>query len=149
MLVTKLAYVDTSALLKRYVPETNSVAFDAWFVECAPALVSSLSLLELRCGLARKRRDLKITAEREIAAMGMVQADINEGALIVHACSDAFFVGAQQLINTICIEISLRSLDALHLTIARSLKATSLATADTVMQQAAVELGFEVEFFGD
>ena len=49
-------YLDTSALVKRYLPERNSEAFDAYFSELAPTRISRLTLVELRSTFARKRR---------------------------------------------------------------------------------------------
>ncbi len=66
---TELAYLDTSALLKRYVPEANSETFDEYLAQRNPATISRLTLVELRSALARKRREGAISADREIAAM--------------------------------------------------------------------------------
>ncbi len=141
-------YLDTSALIKRYVPEANSEAFDAYFIAQAPASISRLGLLEFRCALARKRRNNKISAEREKAAMDEVRTDIQDGVLIVQHTSDMHFAEALRLIDQI-VEAPLRSLDALHLAIAKSLKTSELATADTVMRQAAQTLGMSIAYFGD
>jgi len=51
------------------------------------------------------------------------------------------------LINKMA-KVPLRSLDALHIAIARSLDAHELATADTVLRQAAQALGMNVAYFG-
>lgn len=141
-------YIDTSALLKRYVPEANSAAFDAYFIDHAPASISRLGLVEIRCALARKRRNSEISKEQEDAAMEEVRTDIQDGVLLVQPGSDAHFVEAFHLINQLS-EVPLRSLDALHIAIARSLAVRELATADTVMRQAAQALGMDVAYFGN
>lgn len=143
-----MVYLDTSALLKRYVPEANSEVFDAYFVVHAPAAISRLGLVEIRCALARKRRNRTISTKLEKAAMDEVRTDITDGALIVHPGGDAHFSDAFHLIDQL-IEIPLRSLDALHLAIARSLNVRELATADAVMRQAALALGMDVTYFGN
>lgn len=141
-------YIDTSALLKRYVPEANSTEFDAYFMAQAPASISRLGLVEIRCVLARKRRNSEISKEQEDAAMEEVRTDIQDGVLLVQPGSDAHFVEAFHLINQLS-EVPLRSLDALHIAIARSLAVRELATADTVMRQAAQALGMDVAYFGN
>ena len=143
-----MVYLDTSALLKRYVPEANSEAFDTYFVTHAPAAISRLGLVEIRCALSRKRRNRAISSEREKAAMDEVRTDIQDGALVVHPGGDSHFTEAFHLIDQI-VEIPLRSLDALHLAIARSLNVRELATADAVMRQAAQALGMNVTYFGN
>jgi predicted nucleic acid-binding protein len=44
--------------------------------------------------------------------------------------------------------IALRTLDALHLSIAHDISARTLATADTIMAQAAKQIDIEVAWFG-
>ena len=44
--------------------------------------------------------------------------------------------------------IALRTLDALHLSIAHDISATTLATADKVMAQAAEQIKIKVKWFG-
>jgi predicted nucleic acid-binding protein len=146
--LTTVVYLDTSALLKRYVPEANSEGFDAYFIAQAPASISRLGLVEIRCALARKRRNRSISAEREKAAMDEVRTDIQDGVLVVHPTGDTHFAEALHLIDQVG-EVPLRSLDALHLSIARSLNARELATADMAMRQAAQVLGMSVAYFGD
>ena len=142
-----MVYLDTSALLKRYIPEANSEKFDAYFVEHAPFSISRLGLLEIRCALARKRRNKKITAEREKAAMNEIRTDIQDGILLVYPAGDAHFTEALHLIDQMS-KVPLRSLDALHLSIAVSLDAHEIATADAVLRQAAQTLKLSVAYFG-
>ena len=142
-----MVYLDTSALLKRYIPETNSDAFDAYFVECAPLSISRLGLVEMRCALARKRRSKQITAGREKAAMNEIRTDIQDGILVTYSVGDTHFAEALHLIDKLA-KVPLRSLDALHLAIARSLDVHEFATADTVLRQAAQSLGMKVAYFG-
>ena len=58
-------YFDTSALLKRYLPERNSDAFEAYFREVESAQISRLTLVELRSALARKRREGRFKKAKE------------------------------------------------------------------------------------
>lgn len=142
-----MIYVDTSALMKRYVPEVNSDSFDAYFVAHAPLAISRLTLVELRSGLARKRRDGTLNAKQERAAMDEVRIDIQDGVLHIQPGADAHFIGAQHLIDKLG-HLPLRTLDALHLAIAEAEQADELATADDVMRNAAQALGLPVVYFG-
>ena len=142
-----MIYLDTSALLKRYIPETNSDLFDAYFVGHAPLSISRLGLVEFRCALARKRRSKLIAAGREKAAMNEIRTDIQDGILVIYPVGDTHFSEALGLIDKL-VKVPLRSLDALHLAIARSLDAQELATADAVLRQAAKIVGMKVAYFG-
>ena len=142
-----MIYLDTSALLKRYIPEVNSDAFDAYFISRAPLSISRLGLVEIRCALTRKRRNKQITSEREKAAMNEIRTDIQDGILAAYPVGDSHFAEALHLIDKLT-KVPLRSLDALHLAIARSLDVHEIATADAVLRQAALVLGMNVAYFG-
>ena len=142
-----MVYLDTSALLKRYIPEINSEAFDTYFVDHAPLSISRLGLVEVRCALARKRRNKQITAGREKAAMNEIRTDIQDGILVTYPVGDTHFAEALHLIDKLT-KVPLRSLDAIHLSIARSLDVHEIATADSVLRLAAQALGMKVAYFG-
>jgi len=139
--------LDTSALVKRYVPENNSQAFDLYFVERTPAQVSRLVLLELRCAMARKRRNGEISGQDEQGIMEKVRLDIQDGVLVVEPMADAYFVEAMRLIEDYP-QFALRTLDASHLAAASALGVDELATADAVMRDVAQVLGMQVTYFG-
>lgn len=50
-------YLDTSALAKWYLNEPFSEKFEAFIQEYSTAAISRLTVVELRCLLARRRRD--------------------------------------------------------------------------------------------
>ena len=141
-------YLDTSALVKRYLPERNSEAFDAYFAELAPATISRLTLVELRSTFARKRREARLNPEQEAAAMNEVRTDIQNGLLAVTPATDADFIEADRLMDALST-LPLRTLDALHLATASVLGSGVIATADAVMRRAALQLQLEVAYFGD
>jgi len=145
--VTDATYLDTSALLKRYVPELNSTAFEQFLQDCVPATISRLAFVEVRSALARKRREQHIDADRERAAAAELRQDVLDGLLIVTPAEDRHFIDAMHLIEHLP-EFPLRTLDALHLTLAQAMGAQVLATADDIMAKAATRLNFEVAFFG-
>jgi len=140
-------YLDTSALVKRYLPERNSEAFEAYFSELAPVHISRLTLVELRSTFARKRRQARLSPEQETAAMNEVRIDIQNGLLTVAPSADADFIEAFRLDELTALP--LRTLDALHLATASGLGSGVIATADDVMRRAARQLQLEVAYFGD
>ena len=51
-----LAYIDTGALAKWYLPEPGSEDFSNWMVQQEDTCISNLTITEFRCLLARRRR---------------------------------------------------------------------------------------------
>jgi len=136
--------VDTSFLAKWYLNEPGSEAAAAWFEREAPVGISSLTLAEMASLLARQRRLGEIDATLEARVHAALADDLALGFLECHPVRDAAVQAAARLIATLPAH-PLRTLDALHLAVARDRAATRLATADRVMASAAAELGFTVE----
>ena len=141
------SYVDTSALAKWYLPESGSEAFVDFIRRQDGAAISRLTTVELRCLLARRRRAGDITAQHERDAWSTFEDDIRAGHLHVEALSDAHAVAARDLLEQLH-DLPLRTLDAFHLAIARSLGVGILATADHAMARAAEALGLTAMTFG-
>ena len=72
------------------------------------------------------------------------QEDIRQRFLICHQLPDAL-VGATVNLLSLLPDIPLRTLDALHLPIAREIQADYLATADRVMALGAEDLGMKIK----
>jgi predicted nucleic acid-binding protein len=142
-----VCYVDTSALAKRYVNETDSDAVDAFLAEQSLLLVTSLTRAEMRSLLARRRRLGEIDPALEAQIFASFLDDIRQGYLVEHPLSGAMLDGAVNLIGQLPA-IALRTLDALHLAAAQELGAERVATADGIMRDAATELSIPTSFFG-
>lgn len=128
-------YVDSSALLKRYVHEPDSDVADR-LLAADPVLVTSwITLVEVRRNLARLVEAADLPHVRRQCAR-----DLDEFAL----------VALDQVVCEAAAEISeqlgVRSLDAIHLACARRLQVPGLAfvTFDLRQAQAARSLGFTV-----
>jgi hypothetical protein len=138
-----MVYVDTSALIKRYITEPNSDEFEAFFMARTPLAISRLTLVEIRSTLARRRRNGEISALLETEAMDEVRTDIQDGILEVHPVSDDQVAQALHLIGQVA-PLPLRTLDALHLAIAQHLHCPDFATADRQQADSAEVLGLNV-----
>lgn len=140
-------YLDTSALAKWYLNEPGSEAFELFLRSHGRAAISRLTAVEFRCLLARRRRAGDLTPRLEQAAFRLFLDDVAAGYLIVHPLDDHHARAALTLIERLDRH-RLRTLDALHLAIAQSVGADTLATADRNMARSAETLGFEVAMFG-
>lgn len=141
-----VAYLDTSALAKWYLNERASDDVEAFIQSEGTLHISSLTSVEFRCLLARRRRAGEISAEIEQKVFATYQQDISGNSLIVDLVQDKHFDVAIHLIGSLN-EYQLRSLDALHLAIIREEGYDRLATADRVMAEAAKALGLEIVTF--
>jgi predicted nucleic acid-binding protein len=128
-------YVDSSALLKRYVDEPDSDACDA-ILRSDPALVTGRhTVVEVRRNLALlvapgELAQVKASFTRDLSAISLVEHD---AATCEAAAAIAEVTGV-------------RTLDALHLAAANRVGGTALPflTYDVRQAQAARSLGFTV-----
>ena len=141
-----MVYLDTSALLKRYIMESGSAAFENFFAANAPFHSSRLTLVEARSALARRRRAGQITRKLEADAFEELRTDLQDGVLVLHALADSHATHALNILAK-APKISLRTLDALHLSVAQEIGATKFTTSDKNQAEAARLIGFELFFF--
>ena len=139
-------YLDTSALAKWYLNEPGSDAFVDYLQAIDVAIISRLTRTEMRSLLSRRRRMNELNAELESVLYAAFLEDIARGWLQEHPVTDACFDEAVNLINRYP-EHPLRTLDALHLALVNQMGIATLATADTVMAEAASSMGLTVRRF--
>lgn len=139
-------YIDTSALAKWYVRESFSDEFDQFIRACGEPVISRLTVVEFRCLLARRRRAGSLSRDNEGDALHTFEEDIRQGFLKIDSMQDRHFALAHDLIEKLQ-DIPLRTLDALHLSIASGTGYTRFATADKVQAEAAETLGMHTEKF--
>ena len=128
-------YVDSSALTKLYVDESDSaLAVDILGVD--PVLVAStLAIVEVRRAFSRHFAGINLVRAREL-----FEADIDSLAL-VNPTESMWRYAAD-----IAEELGVRSLDAIHLAVAKRLEIPALrfVTFDIRQAQAARMLGLNV-----
>ena len=140
-------YFDTSALAKWYLEEFGSDDVETFLKGQSSVAISTLTMVEMRSLLARRRREGVLGAEQERKAFTTFEEDVHRRHLIRHPVDDQSVEGAVRILSLLP-EIPLKTLDALHLSIVREIGVRVLATADRVMADAARELEMEVVWFG-
>ncbi|MCC6347035.1 MAG: type II toxin-antitoxin system VapC family toxin [Nitrospirales bacterium] len=146
MLDEHCIYFDTSALAKWYINEPRSDDVEEFLQKHGPVDISDLTIIEMRCLLSRRRRDKTIAPAMEMEIFATFQEDIRRRFLICHPLPKDIAPGAVNLMALLS-DIPVRTLDALHLMIARELSSEVLVTADRIMAQSAEVLGFKVVLF--
>jgi predicted nucleic acid-binding protein len=141
-----VVYFDTGALAKWYLNESFSADVERYLMENGPVAISDLTMVEMRSLLARRRREKHVDSKLETRVFATFDDDIRRGFLIRHPMPATVADGAVNLISTLP-DIPLRTLDAMHLVIAREIDASILATADRIMAAGAHEMGMSVVRF--
>lgn len=127
-------YVDSSALLKRYVDEPDSARADELLSSDTQLVTGRHAVVEVRRNLARL---LEPAAAR--AARAAFADDLPSFALVELDASTC------EVAASIAEQMGVRTLDALHLGAARRLgTALTFVTFDVRQAQAARSLGFSV-----
>ena len=142
----EVIYFDTSALAKWYLNESRSEDVEEFIQERGAVDISELTIVEMRCLLARRRREGHINRDTELKVFAVFQDEVREGILLCHPMPEGTAAAALNLLSMVP-EVPLRTLDAFHLAIAREIQAELLATADRVMIDAAASLGIGVVRF--
>ncbi len=142
----EVPYLDTSALAKWYLNEALSEEVEAYLRSVPFARISWLTIVEMRCLLARRRRASELTPEQEQQCQSLFEDDVGQGHLHVLPLDDECPRTALILMEQLP-EHPLRALDALHLSMVRNSTCDALSTADRVMAAAARDLEIPVRTF--
>lgn len=140
-------FVDTSALVKRYVNEIGSAWVRSWIEHPAvhSIVISELTTVELYSALARRRRDATLAAD----AVESLQNDFlfhAEHEYLVILLQSQILIDARRLVN----QYPLRTLDALQLASAIHAppmldEPITFVSADPRLNEAAVAEGFTID----
>jgi predicted nucleic acid-binding protein len=144
--MNKTIYFDTSALAKWYLNETRSEDVEKYIQEQGPVAISDLTVVEMRCLLARRRREGNINSKMEIQVFATFQEDIRQNVLLCRPLPKDLAGGAVNLLSVLS-DMPLRTLDTLHLVIAKEIQADILATADKIMAMGGKAMGFSIVRF--
>jgi predicted nucleic acid-binding protein len=132
-------YIDTSALVKLYVEEPDSETCEA--ITFGVTLVSSQLLrCEFRSAILGKERRGIISADLRADLLGEFERDVESRNLVLIPLDDVVVHNATEILSEIYPQVSLRTLDALHLATYLSIDAGRLFTKDKRMREAARHL---------
>ncbi len=135
-----LVYIDTSMLLKRYLPELGSDALDARLVAEQPRLIAcELVKAEMVSALRRKQRQGLFDREFAHAAHARFLEDLHHLAVQTVTLESRCVRRATDLLQE--LETPLATLDALHLATALEQHAQIMFTHDAQLSRAARAAG--------
>ncbi|MGH7277461.1 MAG: type II toxin-antitoxin system VapC family toxin [Candidatus Rokuibacteriota bacterium] len=133
-------YCDTSALLKLYLPEPGSDDFNRMVEGRDDLLVSDLAVTEVVSALSRRLRQGALTREVARRVQHGIVGRLDSGVYQrVELTRDAHRRAEHLLLSL--TETALRAADALHLALATSARAASMASFDARLAAAARAVG--------
>lgn len=136
-------YLDTSALVKLYVPEADSESLSQWLRKYnQPIPYTSLHELELKNALSLKRFWREITSAQVSQVERAINADLTNGILQRSLFNwPEVFSQAISLAATYTPKVGCRSLDILHVSSAMALACRHLITFDDKQKKLAKKAG--------
>jgi predicted nucleic acid-binding protein len=133
-------YVDASALVKLFVPESESDELNQALAGLTDVIVSDLALTEMASALGRRTREQLL---RRQEAQRLYRAASKLHASSLHAeLTPPIHRRAERLM--LSLAIPLRALDALHLATALDAEAATIVTFDPRLRDAAISQGLFV-----
>ena len=143
-----MSYWDTSTLVKLYVKEADSADFEAYAVsDPSRAITSRIALYEARATFRRKEADGAIMPGAAQRLYNELLQDVAAGEILLVELGADVEHEYGQVLNQ-CYQsttpISLRTLDALHISSARVARETGLVATDKRMRDASKLLGFSL-----
>jgi uncharacterized protein len=141
-----MAYVDTSALVKRFVTEARSLDMETFLISGSHRCVlSSLSLTELKTVLRRRQRDpnvaQQITLQTAQQAYNQVLMELAQSTWHFQSIAESIFTYAGELVEQLTTQLG--ALDALHLACAKTARCSLMVSADKQLLRASSELGLQ------
>ena len=133
-------YCDTSALLKLYLREVGSEAFNALVEGRGDVLVSDLTVTEVVSALSRRSRQGDVSRDAVGRIHHAITRSLEAGEYQRADLTPAVHRHAERLTIRLS-DIPLRAGDALHLALAASARAVSFASFDRRLAAAARAVG--------
>jgi predicted nucleic acid-binding protein len=140
-------YADTSLLISYYISDSHSASAQALIHATAdPLPFTGLHLLEMRNALALGAFRRILTPAQISSAWSDVERDLRSGRLVSRPVNwGQVYRAAAEWAALHGPNIGCRSLDVLHVTLAKKLDVESLFTFDARQKSLALALGLEVK----
>ena len=143
-----MAYWDTSALLKLYVSEHDSLYFDRLADQTQEHIFSSaIVTIEVLCALYQKELTGNLRPRGAGLGLSKFAAHMSSGRIVTVPYGNEVAAEAETLVRRAFSQprpIRIRSLDAIHVASALVAKAATLVATDTRLREVAALAGLKV-----
>jgi predicted nucleic acid-binding protein len=137
-------YVDTSALVKFYYPEEDSDRVEAILLRADRVYISRLTVVEMASALAQKVRTGDTTKRAESAIWTAFLDDLHADKMEMVQLHDRHYSRAADIIREYGRSRGVKTLDALHLSIAHGLPHASFLCSDKPLVRIAHAMGIKI-----
>lgn len=137
-------YADTSSLVKFYYPEADSDKIEALLLQIDRIFISHLTVTEMASALAKKVRMGDLKKEKEAVLWNTFLDDMQTEKIELIPLDERHYLKAADFIRELGGRYGLRTLDALHLSIAHRLQASKFLCSDTTLSQVAAKIGIKL-----
>jgi predicted nucleic acid-binding protein len=135
-------YIDSSALVKLYLPEAESDRLDAYLRGRRDLMISELCITEVIWAAARRKREGDLDSKQANKLRDALLADAGSGCFRRLDITPEIHRDAERMLLS-SNSLALRTLDALHIALALSAEAQLVITFDQRMADAAALYGLE------
>ena len=137
-----LAYIDTSAFIKRFIDEPGTTEIERFIAEARFTWVlSSLSMVEIKSVLKRKVMSREVSQETAKSIGQLIDLEIASQSIALQTIDAATFERTGHLIEGLTTQLG--ALDAIHLACAKTASCELMVSADKQLIRAATELGLQ------
>jgi len=142
-----MSYWDTSALVKHYTPESDSIAFEALGKALAPMHTARITYYEFHTALRRREAEGIIAAGETETCLQKLREHIARGIITIHdesaSVQDKFATVLEDCFSASPI-VYVRTADAIHIATALAAGEQDFVSADTRQRKAAELAGLTV-----
>lgn len=137
-------FVDTSALVKFYYPEAGSDRMEELILNSDRIYLSTLTIVEMASALSKKVRTNELKKGKEIALWNSFQDDLGTDQITVITLDERHYFKAADLGREFGTRYGIKSLDALHLSIAHGLQPVDFVCVDKSLSKVALKMGMNL-----
>jgi uncharacterized protein len=136
-------YVDSSALVKIYVPEADSEEVEAVLRRRRDLVISDLVVTEIVSAAARRMREGTLSPANVGYLQQAILEDVESDRIRLVDLRSATHRDAERILMTVD-SVALRAADAIHLALALESDCRSMMTFDTRLAGAARSVGISI-----
>ncbi len=137
-------YVDTSSLVKFYYPEAESDNIEAVLIKTDRIYISYLTVVEMASALSKKVRMGELNKNLEIVLWNTFLDDLQTTKIDLLLIEERHYLKAADFIRQLGSKYGIKTLDAIHLSIAHSLRDSKFLCSDKILSVVAAKIGIKL-----
>ena len=137
-------YVDTSSLVKFYYPEAESDRIEAVLMKADRIYISYLTIVEMASALSKKVRMDELEKDKGIVLWNTFLDDLQTTKIDLLLIEERHYVKAADFIRELGARDGIKTLDAIHLSVAHGLHDAKFLCSDNALSAVAAKIGIKI-----